>query len=137
MNKKSILIADRNKLLLEALEEIFTLNGYQVMTADNGSSAFNLAKVDSPDLIVCDLLLPGMSGAELYGRLQTYPFTSNIPIIFFIAETTSAQMLRTQYGVSMKNIVYKPFSVEGLLDVAQTVLNESGYGQRCTAGSAF
>lgn len=138
MNKKSILIADRNKLLLEALEEIFKINNYQVRTAVDGSRAYTLAKTELPDLILCDLSVSGITGAELYTKLQSNSLTKNIPFIFLVTESSSIPYLRGHLGIPASRIVYKPFSVEHLLESTKATLIEStSTMHRCTAGSAF
>jgi len=62
MHKKKILIVDDETDALSILEKELASRGYSVIAADNGNDALNLAKSESPDLIILDLLMPDMPG---------------------------------------------------------------------------
>ncbi len=135
MKQKSVLIVDRNELLLESLAEIFALNGYTVITADSGMTALNHAQSFLPDVVICDVRLPELNGYDLYMNLQAKPHTKHIPVVFFIAETSNAHLLRSRLQIPMEHIVFKPFAVEELLDAAHYAITNFSGESACGAGS--
>ena len=88
MAKKKILIVDDKKDVLLMLGKRLMAEGYSVLTADNGKDAITIAKSKSPDLIILDVLMPGMDGCEVAERLKDDFRTQNIPIIFLTALLT-------------------------------------------------
>jgi two-component system, OmpR family, alkaline phosphatase synthesis response regulator PhoP len=62
-------------------------HGYQVITAANGLEGIRKAQSESPDLVILDVMLPGMDGFEICNRLRTNPATSKIKILMFSAKT--------------------------------------------------
>jgi PleD family two-component response regulator len=76
-----ILIVDDNPFTFAVLEDAFE-GSYEVMRANNGLAALNLAAEEAPDLILLDVMMPGMNGYDVCRRLKSDPQTSNIPVIF-------------------------------------------------------
>ena len=113
MAKKKILIVDDEKDLLLMLEKRLTAEGYSVLTADNGKDAITIAKSKSPDLIILDVLMPGMDGCEVAERLKDDFRTQNIPIIFLTALLTRKEEYIKDHIIA---VFAKPFDSEELLD---------------------
>ena len=80
-----LLIEDHAPLRLN-LEEILAFEGFQILTADNGLTGLDLARKQHPDIILCDIMLPGMDGLEILARLRGDNFTRGIPFIFLTAK---------------------------------------------------
>ncbi len=80
-----ILIVDDTPTNLELLETVLRAEGFRTVSATDGSSARALGKLEQPDLILLDVMMPGESGFETCSRLKSDPATSNIPIIFLSA----------------------------------------------------
>ena len=78
-----ILIADDNKTFCAGMKEIFTKQGYDVITAADGQEAIDLALSKNPDLIMLDYKMPRKNGFEAAQELRSYPSLTNIPIIIF------------------------------------------------------
>ena len=76
-----ILIVDDDPFTFAVLEDTFE-DTYQVLRANNGRAALDLAAEEIPDLILLDVMMPGMNGYDVCRRLKSEPQTSNIPIIF-------------------------------------------------------
>ncbi len=66
-----ILIVDDDSRVTSALRRTFAYEGYQVSTATNGEGALAIARTKSPDLVILDLMLPGIDGLEVCRRLRT------------------------------------------------------------------
>jgi len=79
---KKILIVDDEQDTLSVLGKGLTAEGYSIIKADNGGDVLDLAKSERPDLIILDILMPGMDGGEVARMLKEVPETKDIPIIF-------------------------------------------------------
>ena len=78
---KRILVVDDDPTSLKLLDLILSKEGYQVMTASNGLEALRKARLESPDLLILDVMLPGFDGFEICHRLRTEPATATMPIM--------------------------------------------------------
>ena len=122
MAKKKILIVDDEKDILLMLEKRLTAEGYSVLTADNGKDAITIAKSKSPDLIILDVLMPGMDGGEVAERLKDNSRTQNIPVIFLTALFTRKEEYEKKHIVADNITFAKPFDPEELLDEIKMLL---------------
>ena len=75
----TILLIDQDTNILEMLQTSLTRIDYTVRIAVDGNAGLRLARAEKPDLIVLDMLLPGLSGIELCQKLQKDPSTKDIP----------------------------------------------------------
>lgn len=80
-----VLIVDDNPLNLKVLEAKLSSEYYDVVTAHDGPSALEIAQTVAPDIILLDVMMPGMNGFEVCGRLKANPRTSHIPVIIVTA----------------------------------------------------
>jgi CheY-like chemotaxis protein len=78
-----ILLVDDSKFLRLATERALTRAGYEVSTATDGRNALELAREKMPDLILLDMLLPGMPGPEVLKALKKDPATKKIAVVVF------------------------------------------------------
>jgi two-component system cell cycle response regulator len=78
---KRILVVDDDPTSLKLLDLVLNKEGYQVMTASNGLEALRKARLESPDLLILDVMLPGFDGFEICHRLRTEPATATMPIM--------------------------------------------------------
>ena len=111
---KKVLIVDDEPQMLSLLSTRLRSEGYEVITAFSGEGCLEKAEQDQPDLILLDVLLPGMSGFEVSKRLKKNPRTKDIPIIMvtaLIGDEASKKSLESGaiYFVS------KPFDTQTLL----------------------
>lgn len=81
MTQKRILLIDDDQINLESLREVLEQADYGVMTASDGCQGLALAQAESPDLIILDLLLPGLDGFEICAKLKEDPRYADIPIV--------------------------------------------------------
>ena len=118
MAGKRILIVDDDKKTVELVRLYLTRDGHKVTTAYDGVEALKLAREQHPDLIVLDLMLPGMSGLEICRTLRE---ESDVPIIMLTARSTDEDKL-SGLGIGADDYVTKPFSPRELAARVLTVL---------------
>ena len=121
--KNKILIIEDNQDVRENLSEIFVLSGYDTVTADNGKKGVQVALSESPDLILCDIMMPELDGYGVLRILSKNPATSHIPFIFLTAKTELADVRRGM-TLGADDYITKPFDDVELLDSIEMRLNK-------------
>ncbi len=116
-----ILVVEDEPALAELLRYNLEGAGYRVSHAGDGQAALTSVKADVPDLILLDLMLPVLSGAEVAGRVRAHPDTAEIPIIMVTAKSDEVDEL-VGLTVGADDYVTKPFSMQVLLARIQAVL---------------
>lgn len=113
MNKHgaSILVVDDEREILRALQRSLTAHGYQVLTATNGEEALAAIAQQNPDLMVLDLLLPGMSGLDVCRQVRA---TSSLPIIVLSVKDTEHDKVEA-LDLGADDYVAKPFHMSEVL----------------------
>ena len=118
MTGKKVLVVDDDAKTVELVKLYLNRDGYRVVTAYEGNEALKLARGTNPDLIVLDLMLPGIDGLEICRTLRQ---ESDVPIIMLTARTTNEDKL-TGLGAGADDYVTKPFSPKELAARVRTVL---------------
>ena len=112
-DKKTILVVDDTEtnidILLGLLDE-----KYDVLVAMDGESALEIADEEELDMVLLDIMMPGMDGYEVCEKLKANPKTHNIPIIFLTAKTDE-DSIEKAYDVGGIDYVTKPFKPRELL----------------------
>ena len=112
-NPHRILVVDDEPDLLMLLEEHLSQEGFQVLTASAGMQAISKARAERPDLILLDVMMPGVSGFDVCNILQDFPETADIPIIFLTAITeTKRKVMGLNLGAD--DYITKPFDLREL-----------------------
>jgi len=118
MAGKRVLVVDDDAKTVELVKLYLDRDGYKVLTAYDGIEALRLARESHPDLIVLDLMLPGIDGLEVCRTLRA---ESDVPIIMLTARTTEQDRL-TGLGLGADDYVTKPFSPRELAARVRVVL---------------
>lgn len=84
--EKKILVIEDDPATSRLVDYSLRHEGYQVFTASNGLEGIRKAHDEAPDLIILDVMLPGMDGFEICHRLRSEPDTANLPILMFSAK---------------------------------------------------
>lgn len=122
-NKKpSILLVDDTPTNLEILVQVFDKQGYEVFVATDGESALEQVPATEPDLILLDIMMPGLDGFETCTRLKDNPDTAGIPVIFMTALTETLDKVKG-FEVGAVDYVTKPIQHEEVLARVTTHLN--------------
>ena len=122
MDRCSILIVDDERDVLLVLRKELTGRGYFVITADNGEDAIMLAKSKQPDLIILDVLMPGMDGPEVAINLQQHPKTKDIPIMFLSCLYPKSEEVAKGHMVGVQVMFSKPYDPEELASTIEGLL---------------
>ena len=111
---RKILVVDDEAVLVETIAYNLEQAGYQVITAADGASALEVARRDSPDLIILDIMLPEMDGLEVCRQLRRDGGTTATPIIMLTAKGDEIDKV-VGLEVGADDYVTKPFGMEELL----------------------
>ena len=118
---QTVLLADDEVFMLRLLEVTFLRGGYRIVQARSGSEALVVAAAENPDLIVMDLMMPGMDGLSALQRLRQAEATRGIPVIILSAKGHALTKVEAeQAGASL--FLTKPFSPNQLLTEARRIL---------------
>jgi DNA-binding response OmpR family regulator len=121
MAGKKILVVDDDAKIVELVKLYLNRDGYVVITATEGNEALRLARESRPDLIVLDIMLPGINGLEICRALRN---ESSVPIILLTAKTTEADRI-TGLDLGADDYVTKPFSPKELAARVRAVFRRS------------
>lgn len=116
-----VMVVDDDTDILTSVSLYLSQFGYDVVTAKSGGEALRLAQLDTPDVMLVDLIMPGMSGAELMVRLRETGV--HVPVIVITADTDAARKLRAG---SRQAILVKPFN---FADMREAVERAAGNGR--------
>lgn len=111
---ETILIVDDTPANLSVLVDTLSEAGYQLMVAEDGEDALAQTTHTKPDLILLDVMMPGLDGFETCARLKAAPGTRDIPVIFMTALTETAEKVRA-FGAGAVDYITKPIQHEEAL----------------------
>ena len=118
---KKVLIIEDDPSFLRAASHIVEKEGYIVITASNGMTGLRMAKEDKPDLLILDVMLPGLDGFEICSQLRKEPQTAKLPIIMLSAKGQEADKT-TGLKVGASEYLTKPVDRAVLLEKLKSLL---------------
>ena len=120
-NKSKILVVDDEQVNLKLLAAVFEPQGYEVMTASSGEAALGIVANCPPDLILLDVMMPGINGFEVLNRLRLNPATQLTPVVLVTSlKDTSDRVKGIDAGCD--DFISKPFDRNELLARARSLL---------------
>jgi CheY-like chemotaxis protein len=127
MSRQHILLVDDEDDIREvAALSLEAVGGWRVSSAADGDSALAMARAERPDVILLDVMMPGVDGPATFRRLQDDPRTSAIPVILLTAKAQAADHRRfAELGVT--GTLTKPFDPMTLADQVATILRDHGH----------
>lgn len=123
---KKILLIEDNLEVRENTAEILELAGHNVLTAEDGKEGVRLAKNELPDLVICDIMMPGLDGYGVLHILSRNASTSLIPFIFLTAKADKSD-LRKGMNLGADDYITKPFEETELLDAIESRLKKNDF----------
>ncbi len=121
MSEKRVLVVDDEIHIVHVVAIKLRNNGYDVITANNGAEAFELACREDPDIIVTDFQMPVMTGLELARKLRETEATRDIPVILLTARSFAISQ-EQQDELQISECISKPFSPKELLGSIEDIL---------------
>lgn len=118
-----ILVIEDEELIRESILHLLNTRGFNAIGAADGSIGVRLAKEFVPDLILCDVRMPGLDGYEVLKALRSDPITATVPFIFLTAQAIQAELYVGQQLVA-DGYLAKPFAVDALLEAIARCLSE-------------
>lgn len=109
-SQTEILVVDDTVENIKLLTQLLDAEGYRVKGAASGSAALRICRKKQPDLILLDIMMPGMDGYEVCSQLKADPLTAGIPIIFLSALDNVQDKVRA-FQVGGVDYIQKPFEV--------------------------
>src|SRR5262245_9155812 len=117
----TILVIEDDSLVRNNILDLLEAEGYRALAADNGKAGVELAIRQLPELIICDVAMPGIDGFEAFELLSAQAATAVIPFIFLSARADRADVRRGM-ALGADDYLTKPFTRKELLDSIQTRL---------------
>ena len=113
MNKPLILVVDDDGPILTLMKNILREFGFEAVVASTGAAALQSAREKTPDLVLIDKNMPGMSGSEVIQEIRSQPRLAHVPILILSGEPVDRDEL-AQLGAN--GAVQKPFDVPSLIE---------------------
>ena len=124
MARENILVVDDEEDVLELVRYNLEKNGYSVLTATSGEEAITLGRSKRPDLVVLDLMLPGIDGLEVCKKLKADSKTDHIPVVMLTAKGEETDVV-TGLELGADDYVTKPFSPKVLVARIKRILHRA------------
>jgi CheY-like chemotaxis protein len=123
-HRATILIVEDNDLNLELATDLLAAAGYLTRQARSGEEGVRLAQVESPDLILMDLRLPGMDGYAALGRLKADPRTAHIPTVALTAQAMNGDQ-EAVMAAGFDDYVSKPINTGRFYEIVARLLGSA------------
>ena len=123
VGKLTVLVIDDDPVILELLRVNFEIEGFDVVTANDGDEGFALASELQPDIVISDIMMPRRDGLQLLHDLKADPRTEDLPVILLSAK---AQKSEVEHGLDMgaDDYITKPFDPIQLIDRLNAVMGK-------------
>ena len=118
---KRIMIVDDEEDIRVSVGQIFEVSGYEVTKAEDGNDCLNKLERAILDLVILDIMMPGMNGWDVAARIKENSKWSKIPIVFLTAK--GDEMSIGMGGLASKEYIVKPFDIIKLKERVEEILN--------------
>lgn len=116
--ERTVLIIEDEKLIIVSTQMVLEAAGFRVESATNGEDGISKARSKSPDLILLDIMMPGIDGWETLTRLKRDPATASIPVVIFTArEHARGHQKSSEMGAA--DYFRKPFEPDELIELVE------------------
>lgn len=132
VKKESLLIVEDEADIRELISFNLEMSGYDVIKAADGETGLNLARQHHPDLILLDLMLPGMDGLKVCRQLRADTETRKIPVMMLTAKGEEEDQI-TGFDAGADDYVTKPFSPRVLVARVKALLRRNGLARETTS----
>lgn len=122
--KSKIIVVEDEADILDVIEYNLTREGYKVLGFRDGEQGLEAIRGEDPQLVLLDLMLPGMDGIEICKKVKEDPLTRDVPVIMITAKTEESDVV-LGLGVGADDYVSKPFSPKELVARVKAVLRRA------------
>jgi CheY-like chemotaxis protein len=119
---KSVLIIDDDEALIKTLRPILINAGYSVLTANSGEAGLSVIENQNPDMVLLDVILPGIKGREVCQAIKENPQTKDMPVVFLTAKD-SPDDIQAELDVGAEAHITKPVNAKQLLETVGKYLS--------------
>ncbi len=133
MKREKILVIEDEADILEVVQYNLAREGYKVVCVRDGATGLSRVKQDAPDLVILDLMLPGMDGLEVCRRIRQDPISAGTPVVMLTAKAEESDVI-LGLGLGADDYVTKPFSPRELVARVRTVLRRGPVREERIAG---
>lgn len=127
--RKKILIVDDDPIEVKMLHTVLLKNGYDIVTAGVGEIALNKIRDEKPDVVILDIMMPGMDGIQVCEKIKSDPATRDIQVMMVTGKNTEEDFNRAIRKKADWYIV-KPFDIDYLLKILTKLLKKGNRTDR-------
>ena len=122
---RRVVYIEDDQEMIDLVVLILSRHGFQVQGAQGGRNGLEIVQKDPPDLILLDLMMPGMDGWEVYQQLKASDTTRNIPVIIITAKAQPVDRVLGLHIARVDDYIAKPFLPHELVDSIEKVLSRT------------
>ena len=119
---KKIMVVDNEPDIVDLTRTVLELGGYQVVTAHSGEECLRLLEKEKVDLVLLDIMMPGMSGWDVFNRINKR--SSKVKVAFMSVLEISDKRKQVLIEEGLADYIMKPFDKDSLLDRIDKILQE-------------
>jgi DNA-binding response OmpR family regulator len=128
--RTTVLVIDDDQHLLRTIADFLRFEGFEVLTAADGKQALALLTIERPDIILLDVMMPGMDGGEVAQSIRTMPALKSTPIIFTTAVVSKSEARTHDGQIGGESFLAKPFNLDELTSRIRETLSRTNAGER-------
>jgi len=121
-NKIKILIVDDEPDLVQTLRDRLEMNGYDIVTANNGKEGLEKAVQERPNIILLDVIMPVMDGLEMLEALRKHPECKDCAVIMVTARSQRQDIVRAKV-CGIQDYIVKPFDLSELIEKIENIVD--------------
>ncbi|HSF80959.1 MAG TPA: response regulator [Anaerolineales bacterium] len=121
-NRRVVYIEDEQEMV-DLVRLILSRKGYDVIGANGGQDGLEKVRLEMPDLVLLDLMMPDMDGWDVYQQMKSEEATRKIPVIVVTAKAQSIDKVLGLHIAKVDDYISKPFSPQELVDSVEKVLS--------------
>ncbi len=126
-NSRRVVYIEDDQEMIELVVLILSRRGFQVQGANSGRKGLDLIFQDPPDLVLLDLMMPGMDGWEVYQQIKANEKTRGIPVIVITAKAQAIDRVLGLHIAKVDDYISKPFRPQELVDSIDRVLRQNSH----------
>ncbi len=119
LTRGKVLVVDDDERLLRVVSMYLSIEGYEVVAAADGQKALAMIELHRPDLVIMDIMMPGLDGIEACTRIRSLPGSANIPVLLFSALSSQDDAERARMA-GANHLITKPFNLVGLAAIVNS-----------------